>query len=95
MNNNNPITQEEFETLWLRINGQLTDQGDVPNLFTDGSPCDVLYSRVTAARERLAHRTGISFEDHDLLDIITSLEEIARRCAFHAAEYLTQQRNLA
>lgn len=87
-----PITQEEFDLLWLRLNGQLTDQSGVPDLFADGSPCDRLYDSVTRARLRLSQRTGISFEDRDLLEIIHSLEEISCRCAFQAANYLVRQR---
>lgn len=88
-----PLTKEEFDMLWLQLNGQLTDQGGVPDLFADGSACDRLYAQVTAARERLAQRTGISFEDHDLLDIISGLEEIGRRCAFQAADCLLRRRH--
>lgn len=84
----NKITIEEFDILWLRLHGQLVDQGDVPNLFADGSPCDRLYQQMTDARLRLAKRIGISFEDHDLLEIIHALEEIARLCALGAVEYL-------
>lgn len=91
MNPDAPITQEEFDLLWLRLNGQLTGQGGVPDLFAEGAACDRLYAQVTAARERLTRRTGISFEDHDLLDIIRGLEEIGRLCAFQAADCLIRQ----
>lgn len=84
MQTHKPISKEEFDTLWLRLNGQISDQGDVPNLFAEGEPCDVLYGQVTNARLRLAQRTGIDFEDHDLMEIIQSLEEIGRLCAFAA-----------
>lgn len=82
------LTPEELKTLWLRINGHLVDQGDVPNEFADGAPCDMLYGAVCDARERLSERTGIDFEDRDVLAIIESLEEIGRRCAFRMVEYL-------
>lgn len=82
------ITVEEFDTLWLRLNGQLTDQGDIPNLFADGAPCALLYQQVTDARLRLSEHAGIGFEDYDLLEIIQALEEIARLCALGAVEYL-------
>ena len=82
------LTPEELETLWLRINGHLVDQGDVPNEFADGAPCDLLYGMVCDARERLSERTGIDFEDRDVLAIIEALEEIGRRCAFSMVEYL-------
>lgn len=92
MKQTEPITQEEFGLLWLRLNGQLTEQGGVPNLFAEGAACDRLYDCVTRARLRLMQRTGLDFEDQDLLDIIHGLEEIGRRCAFQAADYLLRQR---
>lgn len=92
MSNFDPLTQEEFDLLWLRLNGQLTDQGGVPNLFAAGCPCDRLYAQVTDARLRLARRAGISFEDPDLLDIVSGLEEIGRLCAFQAADCLLRRR---
>lgn len=92
MKQEQPISQEEFDLLWMRLNGQHVDQGDVPNLFADGSPCDRLYDCATRARLRLAQRTGIDFEDHDLLDLISSLEEIGHQCAFQAAIYLLRRR---
>lgn len=91
MKQDNAISQEEFDILWLRLNGQLIDQGDVPNLFTEGSPCDKLYDAVIRARLSLAQRTGINFEDHDLLEIMACLEEIGRHCAFHASNFLLQR----
>lgn len=91
-NRSNPfrLTQEELEALWLRINGQPVDQGDVPDEFTDGAPCCLLYSRMYDARERLSERAGIGFEDRDALEVIESLEEIGRRGAFRMAEYLSE-----
>lgn len=85
------LTPEQLETLWLRINGQRVDQGDVPNEFADGAPCDILYGKVCDARERLSQRTDIDFEDRDVLEIIESLEEIGRRCAFRMVEYLSEK----
>lgn len=84
------ITHEEFDLLWQRLNGQLADQGDVPNLFTDGSPCDQFTGCVNRARMRLSQRTGISFEDHDLVEIVRGMQEISHHCAFQAANYLVQ-----
>lgn len=92
MKQTEPITQEEFDLLWLRVNGQLTEQGGVPNLFAEDAACDRLYEAVTRARLRLVSRTGIDFEDSDLLDIIRGLEEIGRLCAFQAADCLIRQR---
>lgn len=49
--------------------------------FEDGKPCAELYGKVYDARLRLAERTGVGFEDRDLLEIIESLEKIAKLCA--------------
>lgn len=48
--------------------------------FEDGKPCAELYDRVYHARRRLAERTAIDFEDGDLLEIIESMEKIAKLC---------------
>ena len=50
----------------------------VENEFAEGKPCARLYGRVTDARLRLSERTGIDFEDRDILEIIQSMEEIAK-----------------
>lgn len=87
MKNRARLTRDELETVWLRLNGQLKDQGDVPNLFAEGMPCGLLYGRVYDARERLSARAGIGFEDRDLLEIIESLEEIGKLCGFGLYDY--------
>lgn len=46
--------------------------------FEDGKPCAALYGRVYDARLRLAERTGIGFEDPNVLEIIESMEKIAK-----------------
>ena len=51
---------------------------NVENEFADGKPCSELYGRVNDARLRLAERTGIDFEDRDVMEIVESLEEIAK-----------------
>ncbi len=58
--------------------------------FDEGKPCSKLYGSVYAARLRLAARTGISFEDRDLVDIIEGLEEIGERCALKMFDYGVQ-----
>lgn len=50
---------------------------DIPYEFEDGKPCEELYGKVCDARLRLSERTGIDFEDRDLMDVIENLEQIA------------------
>lgn len=60
---------------------------NVENEFLDGTPCSKLYKKVCDARLRLAERTGIDFEDRDILEIIESLEKIGRICALKMFDY--------
>lgn len=60
---------------------------DIPFEFEDGKPCSDLYGKVCDARLRIAERTGIDFEDRDLLEIIESMEGIARLCALKMYDY--------
>lgn len=55
--------------------------------FDDGKPCMELYSRVCDARVRIAERTGIDFEDRDLLEIVECMEEIAKICGLKMFDY--------
>lgn len=59
--------------------------------FDDGKPCSELYGKVYDARLRLAERTSIGFEDQDLLEIIESMEKIARLFALKMYDYGVQQ----
>lgn len=60
---------------------------NVENEFADGKPCSELYGRVYDARLRLSERTGIDFEDPDLMEIVESLEEITRICSLKMFDY--------
>lgn len=60
---------------------------EIPCEFDEGRPCDELYGRVCDARLRLSERTGIGFEDRDVLEIIESLEEIGKICALKMYDY--------
>lgn len=60
---------------------------NVEDGFADGKPCSELYGRVYDARLRLSERTGIDFEDPDLMEIVESLEEIARICSLKMFDY--------
>lgn len=60
---------------------------EVPCEFDDGKPCSELYGKVCDARLRLSERTGISFEDRDVMEIIESLEKIGEICALKMFDY--------
>lgn len=60
---------------------------EIPCEFDEGKPCEELYGRVCDARLRLSERTGIGFEDRDVLEIIESLEEIGKICALKMYDY--------
>ena len=59
----------------------------IPYEFEDGKPCMELYGRVCDARERICERTGIDFEDRDLLEMVECMEEIAKICALKMYDY--------
>lgn len=60
---------------------------NVENEFAEGKQCSELYGKVCDARLRLAERTGIDFEDPDLLEMIEDLEEIGKICALKMFDY--------
>lgn len=79
------MTKEE---IYERMTIQFTHPDPViPCEFDDGKPCAELYSKVCDARLRLAERTGIDFEDRDVLTIIEGLEKIAEICALKMYDY--------
>ena len=57
----------------------------VENLFAPGEDCEVLYSRVMDAYERLCRRLGVQEEDEDVEIIIGCMMDIERRlsCAMY------------
>lgn len=63
---------------------------EIPCEFDEGRPCGALYGKVCDARLRLAERTGIDFEDRDLMDVIENLEEIGKLCALRMYDYGAQ-----
>lgn len=65
----------------------------IPCEFDDGRPCEELYSRVCDARVRLSERTGIDFEDRDVLEIVECMEKIAEICALKMYDYGVQYGN--
>ena len=79
------MTKEQiYERMTVRL---VRSDPDIPCEFDEGKPCEALYGRVCDARLRLAERTGIGFEDRDLLEIIESLEEIGKLCALRMYDY--------
>lgn len=80
-----PMTKEE---IYEHMIGQhIHPHPEIECEFDEGKPCSKLYGNVYAARLRLAKRTGISFEDRDLLEIVESLEKIAELCALKMYDY--------
>ena len=76
------------EQIYERMTIQLVrPDPEIPCEFDEGKPCEELYGRVCDARLRLSERTGIGFEDRDLLDIIEGLEEIGKLCALKMFDY--------
>ena len=76
------------EQIYERMTVQLVrPDPEIPCEFDEGKPCDRLYGQVTDARLRLCQRTGLDFEDRDLLDIIEGLEEIGKFCALKMFDY--------
>lgn len=76
------------EQIYERMTVQFTTPDPViPCEFDDGKPCAKLYDKVCAARERIAERTGLDFEDHDLLAIVEEMEEMAKLLALKMYEY--------
>lgn len=76
------------EQIYERMTVQLVhpDQ-EIPCEFDGGKPCGKLYGQVCEARLRLCERTGLDFEDRDLLALIEGLEEIGRLCALKMFDY--------
>lgn len=78
------------EQIYERMTVQFTTPDPfIPCEFDDGKPCAKLYDKVCAARERIAERTGLDFEDHDLLTIVENMEEMSRILALKMYEYGT------
>ena len=73
--------------IYREITGQLIP---IEDEFADGKSCSLLYEKVTDARERLCKRTGIDFEDADLLEMISGMEKIAEICALRMYHYALQ-----
>ena len=76
------------EQIYERMTVQLvTPDPEIPCEFDNGKPCALLYEKVSQARERIAVRTGLDFEDRDLLDMVEGMEEIGKVLALKMFEY--------
>lgn len=76
------------EQIYERMTVQFTEPDpEIPCVFDEGRPCEELYGRVCDARLRLTERTGIGFEDRDVLEIIECLEKIGKICALKMYDY--------
>lgn len=76
------------EQIYERMTVQfVTPDPEIPCEFDEGKPCDLLYQKVCEARERIAERTGIDFEDRDLLAMVEGLEEVGKVLAMKMFEY--------
>ena len=75
------------EYVYLSLSGLLTEpHPDVKNLFAEGDKCEILYSRVYDACQRLYERLG-KFEDEDVEIVINSMLDIQREIALKMYEY--------
>lgn len=76
------------EQIYERMTVQfISPDPEIPCEFDDGKPCDLLYEKVCDARERIAERTGLDFEDRDLLEMVEGMEEIGKVLALKMYEY--------
>lgn len=79
------MTKEEiYERMTVEF---ITPDPVIPCEFEDGRPCAELYEKACIARERVAERTGLDFEDTDLLAMIENTEEIGKVLALKMYEY--------
>lgn len=65
----------------------ITPDPTIPCEFDDGRPCAELYEQASATRERIAVRTGLDFEDTDLLALIEKMEELGKVLALKMFDY--------
>lgn len=79
------MTKEQiYEYMTVQL---VVSNPEIPCEFDDGKPCALLYDEVCGARERIAERTGLDFEDRDLMTMVEGLEEIGKQLALKMYEY--------
>lgn len=71
------------------IYSQMTGTGEsyIGDEFQPGGACYDYYYNVYEARERLAERTGIDFEDEDIMAIVENMEKIVEICSYKMFDY--------
>jgi hypothetical protein len=70
-----------FEDIYYTLCGEVCEEYAVPgieNVYAEGAVCDVRYSEMSEAYERLRHRLGVIDEDEDVEIIINNLMDIQR-----------------
>lgn len=76
------------EQIYERMTVQfIAPDPEIPCEFDEGKSCDLLYQKVCEAREHIAERTGLDFEDRDLLAMVEGLEEIGKILALKMYDY--------
>ena len=73
------INTEIIDDVYYSLQGVLMPEARIPwvkDLFLPGSLCDLAYSHMLDAYERLRDRLGVPDEDADVETIINSLMEI-------------------
>lgn len=82
------MTKEQiYECMTVQL---VTPDPEVPCEFDEGKPCVLLYEKVCMARERIAQRAGLDFEDRDLLAMVEGMEEIGKHCGLKMFDYGTR-----
>ena len=68
-----------YDDIYLTLCGEVSGEYAVPgieNAYIDGGQCDVLYSELSDAYQRLCDRLGVTDEDMDVEIIINNLLQI-------------------
>lgn len=79
--------QEIYERMTIQF---IDPDPEIEFEFGDGKPCWELYDKMSDARMRLAERTGIDYDDKDMVTIISCMEQIAKICALKMYDYGTR-----
>lgn len=78
------------ETVYYTLWGAMAKGYEAPgveNLFAEGKKCDVLYSEMSDAYERVRDRLGVIDEDEDVEIVISSLMDICKEVGMHMYRY--------
>ena len=75
------MTPEMLDDIYDTLIGQMVPGAEVPgfpNLFAEGTKCDLLLGEIYAARDRLLDRLEIDDEDRDLEIMLSRFEQLMR-----------------